>query len=116
MAKDFSKAFYGSKAWQQCRDAYIAHRKSVDGGMCENCHEVPGYIVHHKIELTPDNINDPNITLEFENLKYDCHICHNAEHGKGSKNKIPGMIEYELRPDGEIAILPPEKRAGRRSD
>ncbi len=61
VAKEFAKAFYNSKKWKQCRAAYIAHRQAIDGGLCESCHEAPGYIVHHKIELTPDNINDPDI-------------------------------------------------------
>ena len=65
MAKEFAKAFYNSKRWKDCRRAYIAKRIAIDGGMCETCHEVPGYIVHHKIELTPDNINDPDIALGF---------------------------------------------------
>ena len=37
-------------------------------------------IVHHKIALTPENINDPNITLNWENLELLCQDCHNKEH------------------------------------
>lgn len=106
MAREFSKSFYKSKAWQKCRDAYISHRKSIDGGMCETCHEKPGYIVHHKIELTPENINVPDIALGFGNLKYDCLECHNQENGRGSK-EVPGLVRYEFAPDGEMIILPP---------
>ena len=29
--------------------------------------------------LTRDNINDTNITLNFNNLKYDCKACHDRE-------------------------------------
>lgn len=76
MAKEFAKKFYASKAWQKCRAAYIA---SVFG-LCERCGR-PGYIVHHKVTLTPNNINDPDITLNFERLEYLCHDCHNREHG-----------------------------------
>lgn len=103
MAKEFAKAFYHSKQWRDCRAAYIAHRKSIDGGMCENCGQAPGYIVHHKEELTPDNINDPHISLGFWNLKYDCHICHNKE-GKGEE--IPGLVELQFDSEGN-PILPP---------
>lgn len=73
MAQDFAKAFYGSKAWLQCRLSYIA---SVFG-LCEQCRK-PGYIVHHKIKLTTENINDPMITLNHANLQYLCIECHNA--------------------------------------
>ena len=58
MAREFAKAFYKSKEWLKVRAAYIAKRKSIDGGLCESCHEKPGYIVHHKIELTPENSHE----------------------------------------------------------
>lgn len=80
MAKEFAKKFYASTAWHRARDAYIAERMSIDGGMCEHCHKRPGYIVHHIIELTPDNINDPNITLNTDNFEYWCKPCHDDEH------------------------------------
>lgn len=99
MAKEFAKAFYNSDKWKRCRKAYIAYRQSVDGGLCETCRDAAGYIVHHKIELTPYNINNPKIALDFGNLKYDCLECHNKEHGKG---KIPGLTEYDFSPDGQI--------------
>lgn len=80
MAQEFSRTFYNSKAWIQCKKAYI---KSVNG-LCERCLKkgklVPGYIVHHKVKLTPSNINNPNITLNFDNLELLCLDCHNWEH------------------------------------
>jgi 5-methylcytosine-specific restriction protein A len=80
MAKEFAKKFYASSAWHKARDAYIAERMAIDGGMCERCHKRPGYIVHHIIELTPDNINDPDITLNKSNFAYWCKPCHDDEH------------------------------------
>lgn len=79
MAKEFAKSFYNSKAWKKCRDSYIAERIMVDGGMCEECHEEIGFIVHHKILLTPENINNPEIALNHKYLKYDCKQCHDRE-------------------------------------
>lgn len=76
MAKEFAKAFYKSKKWKDCRAGYIAERKSIDGGMCERCHEAPGYIVHHKIVLTNGNINNPDITLNADNFEFLCKQCH----------------------------------------
>mgnify|MGYP000647991802 CR=1 FL=1 len=104
MAKEFAKKFYNSKQWKKCRGAYITHRKAIDGGMCETCHEVPGYIVHHKIELTPDNINNPDISLSFDNLKYDCHICHNKEN---KKKEISGLTMYTFLGGEIVVLLPP---------
>lgn len=40
----------------------------------------PGYIVHHKHYITADNINDPSVTLNWDNLEYLCFDCHQAEH------------------------------------
>lgn len=79
--KDFAKAFYTSQAWKECREAY---RKSV-GGLCERCLKsglyTAGEIVHHKIHITPDNVNDPSVTLNFKNLELVCRECHALEHG-----------------------------------
>lgn len=77
MAKAFAKSFYNSKAWKQTRKSYIA---SVNG-LCEDCLDkgkiTPGYILHHTIELTPENIKDPFIALNQNLLMYLCLVCHN---------------------------------------
>lgn len=75
MAKQWAKKLYNSKAWKECRASYI---ESVYG-LCERC-STAGYIVHHKIVLTPKNINDPWITLNHAVLEYLCLDCHNHEH------------------------------------
>lgn len=80
MARDFSRAFYGSGEWKACRAAYIAERVAIDGGLCERCHQQPGKIVHHKIYLTRRNVSDPTVTLNHRNLEYVCQDCHNDEH------------------------------------
>lgn len=78
--RDFAKSFYKSKRWQATRDAYAA---SV-GGLCEDCAETglinPGEIVHHEIELTPENIHDPEIALAWGNLRFLCRDCHAKRH------------------------------------
>lgn len=113
MAREFAKAFYAGKAWKRCRAAYIARREAADGGMCESCHGRPGYIVHHKVELSPWNINDPDVTLNHDNLKYDCHICHNRE-GRGG-DRVEGLVAYEFSADGEpVPASPPGTGPGSR--
>ena len=62
-------------------------------------------ILHHKIHLTPENINDPDISLGFGNLKYDCHACHNAEHGAAA---VPGLVEYTFDSQGNLVLGPPK--------
>ena len=97
MAQEFAKAFYKSKAWLKCRAAYI---QSVFG-LCEKCGR-PGWIVHHKIKLTPGNINDPNVTLNWEKLEYLCQDCHNREHGEA--NTAEGLMFDE---DGDLVEIGP---------
>ncbi len=72
MAQDFSLSFYRSRVWRKCRAAYT---KSVNY-TCEICGE-PGDIVHHEERLTPENIKDPNVTLNWKKLKLVCIRCHN---------------------------------------
>jgi len=81
MAKEFAVKLYNSTAWKRCREAYII----AVNGLCEMCLEqgqyTPGYICHHKIVLTPSNINNPEVTLNHEHLQYVCLDCHNTLHG-----------------------------------
>lgn len=74
------KEFYHSSAWSETRAAY---RRSV-GGLCERCLKngliTAGAEVHHKVRLTPENVNDPEISLSWENLELLCESCHDAEH------------------------------------
>lgn len=73
-------SFYGTQAWKDCRAAY----KSSRGGLCERCLSrgliVAGSVVHHKIELTDDNVNDPSVSLNWENLELLCRDCHEQHH------------------------------------
>jgi 5-methylcytosine-specific restriction endonuclease McrA len=78
--RDFAREFYSSKRWAACREAYRAHV----GHLCERCLKkgliVPGAIVHHKVYLTPENINDPAITTGLDNLVSLCRECHKRRH------------------------------------
>lgn len=81
MAKEFSKAFYKSKAWKNTRE-YIFKR---DEGLCQDCLEkgriTPGKEVHHIKFLEPSNMNDTDITLGESNLRLLCKECHHRRHG-----------------------------------
>ena len=57
------------------------------GGLCERCYQqgiyTPGDIVHHsKVHVTPENVDDPEITLSFDNLELLCRDCHAKVHGE----------------------------------
>lgn len=81
MAKEFAQDFYKSSKWMKCRKSYIAKRIQIDGGLCEKCKENLGYMVHHTIMLTPENINNPEISLNHDLLEYVCKPCHDREEG-----------------------------------
>ena len=99
MAKPWAEKFYNSVRWERCRESFIADRIQKDGGMCQRCRRQLGYIVHHKTHLTPDNIGDPNVSLNWDNLEYVCKDCHDEEHlpGHGQKAVLCGFDE-EGRP------------------
>lgn len=105
MAQEFAKRFYNSKAWKECRASFISKRITLDGGMCMTCHQELGYIVHHKTWLTPENITNPMIALNHDNLKYDCQTCHNQEK-EGQEAEQP---RYVFGVNGEVILIKPEK-------
>ena len=80
MARSTDKSFYNSKRWIDCREAYLASQNHF----CERCRAKgiyePARVVHHKIYLTNENVNDPSISLSFDNLEALCQECHNNEH------------------------------------
>lgn len=97
--RSVDSSFYKTTAWKKCRAGYI----KKCGGLCERCLAkgliVPGYIVHHKIHLTPDNVNEPSIALNYDNLMYVCERCHNEIHFKSNANK-----RYTLDENGNVII------------
>ena len=102
MAKEFSKSFYSSKAWQKARHAYIMHRIAIDGGLCEVCGEVPGYIVHHIEHLNEENINDNKITVGSDNLQYVCKKCHDLIHEAEFRGREYKPPRYSFDASGNI--------------
>lgn len=102
MAKEFAKAFYSSARWKKCRDTFIQNRMLEDGGLCQECKEQLGYIVHHKEHLTPENINNPNVTLNENNLEWVCKECHDRLHNVFQREER----KYYFDKEGNF-IVPP---------
>ena len=103
--RKFAAGVYHSRAWAECRKAYV---KSV-GGLCEDCMArgivTPGVDVHHIIPLTPGNVGDPNVTLNWNNLRLLCEECHAARHRGG------GGRRWSVDADGRVtAREAPRKR------
>lgn len=112
MAKEFARAFYSSKAWQTCRNEYMkkAHY------LCEVCLRKgiykPAVIVHHKIEIDPMTINNPEIALGFDNLEAVCRECHAEYHdahgrwdavNKARREKKANARRYTVGEDGSVS-------------
>ena len=55
--------------------------------------------VHHKIPLTPENVRDTNITLNWDNLELLCKSCHDEERERKAKR-------WRIGPGGQV-IIPP---------
>ena len=79
MAHEYAKAFYKGSSWNKCKNGYLKSKNYI----CERCGEI-ATICHHKKHISPQNINDPNITLNWDNLQALCLDCHNSVHGKGT--------------------------------
>ena len=88
--------FYSSIAWRNCREAY---KKSV-GGLCEEClkegHLSSAAEVHHIKKITLRNVDDPRVTLSFDNLQALCSRHHDMKHKKRKR--------YEVDEFGRVTI------------
>lgn len=71
--------------------------------MCEICLQKgvysPAYIVHHKIHLTSENINDESITLDWSNLQAVCKPCHDEIHNYCGRKTTK---RYEIDENGRV--------------
>jgi hypothetical protein len=80
------KSFYASEAWVTLRLLLINER----GNRCEHCNKIipksKDLIGHHKIELTPENVNDRSISLDPEMIEIICFDCHNKVHNRFGRN------------------------------
>lgn len=84
--------FYCRKPWRD-----LSYNLKIErGGKCSRCSfqvidrkDFKYLIGHHKIELTEDNVDDPNISLNPDNIEIICHDCHNKEHKRfGNKKNV----------------------------
>lgn len=103
MSKEFAYSFYHSGSWKKQRE-YI---KAVRFGLCERCLKrgvfKKGEIVHHKIHLTPENINNKDVTLNEKNLELLCRDCHAEEH-KDERDTYYGEKRRQRQPSNRYFI------------
>ncbi len=95
--------FYNSKEWRETREYLKLKRQNEDGQLiCQYCQKpigaeenykekdgelikIGGSHLHHKIELTDENVNDINISINPDNLVWLHKSCHNELHGRFMK-------------------------------
>ena len=80
-------SFYRSREWEKFRQMVIAERVHDDGFVYDEVTEQPitkayDIILHHKIELTEENVNDYDISLNPQNIMIVSHKTHNYIHNK----------------------------------
>lgn len=95
MARDFAKEFYASTAWKNCREIY----KKKKCYLCEICNDIATE-VHHIDPITPDNVDNPEVTLNEKNLMCLCHQCHMNIHKTPFKDR-----RYYIDADGHVITL-----------
>lgn len=89
--KEFARKFYHSKDWERVRRAAIIR----DHGMCQypGCNR-PMDEVHHITPLTPDNIGDPKISLNLDNLMCVCRDHHFEIHRQARIEAVVKANQY----------------------
>lgn len=98
MFKDLSD-FYRSDEWRSFRDIVIDERTKEDGFVYDEVTGKPivkayDIILHHKIELTEDNVHDYNISLNPDNIMIVSHKTHNYIHNKLGHSKREVFVVY----------------------
>ena len=95
MAEPWAMPFYQSRQWERCRLGYLKSQHYI----CERC-AGGASIVHHRIYLTQENIDDASVTLSWDNLEAVCQDCHNREH-HGSREDVTaeGLV---FTADGQV--------------
>lgn len=109
MQKFTLDTFYHSDEWAKFRAQYIAERllkfgELVDDQTGEPITKQRDAILHHKVHLTEENVNDVTVSLNPENIELVSARQHNLIHGKTKyygrriyiTSKDPSTIDQEF--------------------
>ena len=92
--------FYHSTIWRKTRAQFLNTKHYT----CEMCGQV-GYLVHHKIPLDDNNVDNPKISLDYNNLLCVCKSCHDKIHhrlnGRGNDNDY---FKVKFDKDGNVIV------------
>lgn len=106
--KDYARKLYSSKAWKDTRRAYAKSR----GGLCERCLAkgliIPGQIVHHRKHISAANVDNPAVTLCWDNLELVCRDCHAELHSRDVTGaKKFSKKRYVIDAEGHVTAAEP---------
>lgn len=103
-------SFYRSDEWKNLLTTIKMERLDAnDHNICEYCGKpiTKAYdlIGHHKIELTEDNVNDYDISLNPQNIMLVHHACHNRIHHKLGYAQREVFIVYGAPMSGKSTFV-----------
>lgn len=107
MAEAWASRFYNSKEWKDLRWQLIIKR----GPKCARCGKDMTFntaelIGHHIIPLTKDNVRNPEVALNPDNVELICFDCHNAEHERfGHKHERQVFLIYGPPCSGKSTLV-----------
>ena len=100
--KPYAEKFYKSKTWQKTREEYSRSKLYL----CEDCLakgiHTTGEIVHHIQPITEKTVDNPAITLGWDNLRLLCRSCHERVHRRRK-------TRYRIDEQGRIVINETER-------
>lgn len=99
MAKKFSEKIYSSQKWKRLRKQ-IAESNFYICQMCGRPFSSDDIIIHHITHINQDNVDDPNVTFNSDNLCCVCRSCHAKIHRDDYRKKRGRNILFDA--DGNI--------------
>ena len=112
MAQSWAMALYQSRQWRELRQALILER----GLRCEECGKLvalPSMLIgDHITELTPENVTDPKVALNPDNVRLICADCHNKKHLRFGYNQKAVYIIYGAPCSGKTSLVNQMRQRG----
>jgi hypothetical protein len=97
--------FYNSRTWRN----FSKLLKTENNYMCYKCNKIElstkNLIAHHKIELTEDNVDDVDVSLNKNNIDIICFYCHNRIHNRFGYNTKKVYIIYGSPNSGKRILV-----------
>ena len=96
--QDFAEQFYKSSTWKNVQALVMRRDKALCVECLKNGIVTPASLVHHIKPITRQNIDDPTITLNMDNLEALCTKCHETIH-----KKVNQVRRFSVDKNGNIS-------------